>query len=157
MAGRLAYPIRKSDPIFSYLLQIGLFFTRIGVPLCKKLRKFKVLKADMLFLSSNIGVLCLFSPFGFFITYLGQDSPALAASESWGNPSFSPTPWIFLLYARMIAITHFRKYCILLITVIWVVSAPRRKNWRNSFRIIPKPPAWHIDYCTDLCQYWSEK
>lgn len=26
MAGRLAYPIGKSDPIFSYLLQIGLFF-----------------------------------------------------------------------------------------------------------------------------------
>lgn len=97
MAGRLAYPIGKSDPIFSYLLQIGLFFSRIGV---KKLRKFKVLKADMLFLSSNIGVLCLLSPFGFFITYLGQDSPALAAPESWGNPSFSNSTDIFALRAN---------------------------------------------------------
>lgn len=128
MAGRLAYPIGKSDPIFSYLLQIGLFFFQNRNTIVQETLKVQSAQSrHAFFLSSNIGVLCLLSPFGFFITYLGQDSPALAAPESWGNPSFSPTPWTFLLYARMIAISHFGKYCILLIAIVWVVSAGRKK------------------------------
>lgn len=111
VAGQLAYPIGKLGPIFSYLLQLYPFFPRIGILLWKQFRKFEVLNSDLPFSPFNMDCYAYFRLPDFLLRSLAQDCPALTGAGSWRYPSFSPTPWDFLLYAQVTALLHIEKDC----------------------------------------------